>query len=59
MRLRDLIDLLAEAKPTKPLSPEQARKRADRIRAAQDRVTDVQRTNAVKLDAARRKLNNL
>ena len=55
MRYREII----EAKPVRPLTPAQSRKRAERTSKAQAKISDLQATSAIKINAARRKLSDI
>jgi hypothetical protein len=50
---------ITEAKPVKPLSPAKATKRADKLRAAQQRLADLKAQGAIRIQAARRKLADI
>lgn len=53
------FEIISEAKPQKPLTPEQARKRADRLDAIQSKITDMKKTDNIKVNAQRRKMTEL
>lgn len=50
------FEIISEAKPTKPLTPEQARKRAERLSAIQSKISDIQKTDNIKVNAQRKKI---
>ena len=51
-----LRQILAEAKPRRPLSPEMARRRAERVKQARDALQDAQRACAQRLQRARQRV---
>jgi hypothetical protein len=55
MRFREII----EAKPVKPLTPAQSRRRTERESKAQAALADVQAAAAIRVNAARRKLADI
>lgn len=55
MRYREIAESGPVA-PAAPLTPEQARKRADRIDKAQDRLADAKAASTIKINAEKRKI---
>jgi hypothetical protein len=55
MRYREIV----EAKPVKPLTPDRARKRAEKLAKAQAAMADTKTVNAIRLRKAKQRLSDI